>query len=145
MTEQELRSELSRVQNIKRWLWVGIVACLTGLYLIYSVAAHAQGPGFTSFEIGAMQAGTMVVPLKGEIQLSDSIATFTISGQTATYKVTNKANQNIYLTDGTMLHTMWISPWPGKTKGYKHTLMINFIQDKRLSDVPIIYYCNKRD
>lgn len=165
-TEDQLRAELARVKDVKRWLWVGIVACITVLYSIYSFAGHYDTiahsnvcpcrPGtdcwpscaastYQIYDIGVAVSGMSSFPFKGEVFVSDSTVHMTFGGNTASYQVTSKANGNFYLTDGTMTNTMFIAEWPGRTNGFKHTLMITMVMDPRLGSGKAIYYCNKRN
>src|SRR5688572_21860632 len=112
LTEPQLHAELARVKAIKEWLWVGIIICILALASLPLIAFQSGG-SVTRYEVGAMQSGTFSMKMTGEIGFSDSLVYLSLEGRRAEYKVSNRANGNIYVTDGTMTHTMFINPWPG--------------------------------
>jgi hypothetical protein len=140
-TESQLRAKLARVKAIKEWLWVGIIICILALASL-PLFAFPQDP-CCRYTVGIMSSSSGEFPIAGEIVLTDSIATFTLSGKTATYKVANAANGNIYITDGTMTHTVIVFKETGRVKRFDYNARIFFRSDQNLGGAIANYYCRQ--
>ncbi len=102
-----------------------------------------------TFKLGAFFSNGLWVKIDGKIEVTDSIVTLKYSFQDMSesfeFDFVKKANNIIYITDGVMTHSMIVTNKTGKKKGFEYNRLISFINDKRLSNVTVLYYARVLD
>jgi hypothetical protein len=93
------------------------------------------------YRVGALNTEGVVAKFDAEIVITDSLYVLKSGGNVYEMKIQNKTQNGIYVTDGTSVDMITISPFPGKVKGFSHTHILMYQQDKRFSGKQIVYYC----
>jgi hypothetical protein len=110
--------------------------------LIILLVLLCQGAMAQVYQVGVISSGGMVMKYAGEIAVSDSTISFNIGSQQSKKKIQSKSDNVIYLTDGTAIDRLTITPITGKLKGFMYTCMILYSPDKKFSSQDMIYYAN---
>jgi hypothetical protein len=109
------------------------------LLLFISFSTVAQ-----TYTFGACYMNSNYVKVEGKFIIGEtkvSIETGEKNKTVVEYDAFKGTNGIIYITDGTMNHTLNFIEEKGKKKGFEHEIVIVLTLDKRKDEAQIKYYC----
>lgn len=109
------------------------------LFIFFCFSIHAQ-----TYKFGACYMNSNYHKMEGTFIIGETKVSIETGEKNKTvfeYDAFKGNNGIIYITDGSMTHTLNFIEEKGKKKGFEHEIIIVLTQDKRKGDTQIKYYC----
>jgi hypothetical protein len=107
------------------------------LFICFSTVAQ-------TYKFGACYMNSNFVKVEGKFIIGEtkvSIETDEKNKKLVEYDAFKGTNGIIYITDGSLTHTLSFVEEKGKKKGFEHEIVIVLTLDKRKDEAQIKYYC----
>jgi hypothetical protein len=126
------------IENLK----IGfIMAAIGGLVMLANECAGQ------TYKVGATAANGLTVKtaLSFEIIVSDSTVTFKSGSEVTKRKISNRTENIIYVTDGTVTDRIGVTQMAGRVKGFTYTHTLSYQTDSKYGSILMLYYCTKNN
>ena len=117
---------------------------IKALFFFFSTVWCLQSFGQQVYHVGVVSSGDYIMKLPGEIVFADSTVTFKFEGKQTSKKIVNRTESVVYVTDGTAVDRITITPMVGSIKGLNYNVTVVVDPDAKFRQPQIIYFTSSR-